>query len=147
MSGYIALSYWQLAAASVFVLIDAALSVLFGLRIHRSLLFAAIRMVVQLAHEQGDGLLRDFHVPFDLPRHPVEPPRQGGLEPLGAVGREVRGDRCLHDGRLRYALAGRVIGKPAREVGREPEGMPSAHPGYRPILSAGSSAAWRAMRT
>ena len=49
MSSYIALSYWQLAATSVFVLIDAALSVLFGLRVHRSLLFAAIRMVVQLA--------------------------------------------------------------------------------------------------
>ena len=43
------LSYWQLAATSVFVLIDAALSVLFGLRVHRSLLFAAVRMVVQLA--------------------------------------------------------------------------------------------------
>ena len=49
MSSYIALSYWQLAATSVFVLIDAALSVFFGLRVHRSLLFAAIRMVVQLA--------------------------------------------------------------------------------------------------
>ena len=49
MSSYIALSYWQLAATSVFVLIDAALSVLFGLRVHRSLLFAAVRMVVQLA--------------------------------------------------------------------------------------------------
>ena len=49
MSGYIALSYWQLAVASVFVLIDAGLSVALGLRVHRSLLFAAIRMVVQLA--------------------------------------------------------------------------------------------------
>ena len=49
MSSYIELSYWQLAATSVFVFIDAALSVLFGLRVHRSLLFAAIRMVVQLA--------------------------------------------------------------------------------------------------
>src|SRR6201998_1452496 len=49
MSGYIALTYWHLAATSVFVLTDAALSVLFGLRVHRSLLFAAIRMVVQLA--------------------------------------------------------------------------------------------------
>jgi putative ABC transport system permease protein len=46
---YIALSYWQLAATSIFVLIDAALSALFGLGIHRSLLFAAVRMVVQLA--------------------------------------------------------------------------------------------------
>jgi hypothetical protein len=41
MSSYIALSYWQLAATSVFVLIDAALSVLLGLRVHRGLLFAA----------------------------------------------------------------------------------------------------------
>ena len=49
MSSYIALSYWQLAATSVFILIDAALSVLFGLRVHRSLLFAATRMVAQLA--------------------------------------------------------------------------------------------------
>lgn len=49
MSSYIELSYWQLAATSVFVFIDAALSVLFGLRVHRSLLLAAIRMVVQLA--------------------------------------------------------------------------------------------------
>jgi putative ABC transport system permease protein len=49
VSNYIELSYWQLAATSVFVFIDAVLSVLFGLRVHRSLLFAAIRMVVQLA--------------------------------------------------------------------------------------------------
>jgi putative ABC transport system permease protein len=49
VSSYIALSYWQLATTSIFVLIDAALSVLFGLGIHRSLLFAAVRMVVQLA--------------------------------------------------------------------------------------------------
>jgi len=49
VSSYIALSYWQLAATSVFVLIDAARSVFFGLRVHRSLLIAAIRMVVQLA--------------------------------------------------------------------------------------------------
>jgi putative ABC transport system permease protein len=49
VSNYIALNYWELAAASVFVLIDASLSVIFGLRIHRSLLVAAIRMVVQLA--------------------------------------------------------------------------------------------------
>src|SRR5436190_8832690 len=48
MASYIELSYWDLAAASVLVLIDAALSIIFGLRIHRSLLVAAIRMVVQL---------------------------------------------------------------------------------------------------
>ena len=48
MSNYITLSYWELAAASIFVLINAGLSVMFGLNIHRSLLVAAIRMVVQL---------------------------------------------------------------------------------------------------
>ena len=49
MASYIALSYRDLAAASVLVLIDAALSIIFGLRIHRSLLIAAARMTVQLA--------------------------------------------------------------------------------------------------
>src|SRR6516162_738512 len=49
MASYIALNYWEVAAASVFVFIDAGLSVIFGLRLHRSLLVAAIRMVVQLA--------------------------------------------------------------------------------------------------
>ena len=48
MTGYIALSYWDLAVASVLVLVDAILSIVFGLRIHRSLLIAAIRMTVQL---------------------------------------------------------------------------------------------------
>ena len=49
MASYIALSYWELAAASVFVFINAGLSVIFGLRVHRSLLIAALRMTVQLA--------------------------------------------------------------------------------------------------
>ena len=49
MASYIALNYWELAPASVFVLIDAGLSLIFGLNIHRSLLVAAIRMAVQLA--------------------------------------------------------------------------------------------------
>ena len=49
MDSYIALSYWDLAAASVLVFINAGLSVIFRLRVHRSLLIATIRMVVQLA--------------------------------------------------------------------------------------------------
>src|SRR4029079_15519134 len=48
MHDYIALSYWDLALASILVLVDAGLSLLFGLRIHRSLLIAAARMAVQL---------------------------------------------------------------------------------------------------
>ena len=49
MDTYIALSYWDLVAASILVLINASLSIIFRLRLHRSLLIAAIRMVVQLA--------------------------------------------------------------------------------------------------
>ena len=48
MDSYIALTYWDLAAASVLVFIDAGLSIIFRLRVHRSLLIAAIRMAVQL---------------------------------------------------------------------------------------------------
>jgi len=49
VASYIALNYWELAAASVFVFMNAGLSVIFSLRVHRSMLVAAIRMVVQLA--------------------------------------------------------------------------------------------------
>ena len=49
MASYISLSYWELAAASIFVFIDAGLSVVFGLKVHRSLLVSAVRMVGQLA--------------------------------------------------------------------------------------------------
>jgi uncharacterized protein (TIGR00245 family) len=49
VDSYIALNYWDLAAASILVLVNASLSIIFKLRFHRSLLIAAIRMVVQLA--------------------------------------------------------------------------------------------------
>ena len=49
MASYIALNYWELAAASVFVFMNAGHSVIFSLRVHRSMLVAAIRMVAQLA--------------------------------------------------------------------------------------------------
>jgi putative ABC transport system permease protein len=48
VDSYIALTYRDLAAASVLVFIDAGLSIIFRLRVHRSLLIAAIRMAVQL---------------------------------------------------------------------------------------------------
>jgi ABC-type iron transport system FetAB permease component len=41
VDNYIPLSYWDLAAASVLVFINAGLSVIFRLRVHRSLLIAA----------------------------------------------------------------------------------------------------------
>jgi putative ABC transport system permease protein len=49
VSNYIALSYWDLALASIFVLTNAALSIAFELGIHWRMLVAALRMVVQLA--------------------------------------------------------------------------------------------------
>src|SRR5262249_48224886 len=48
VTSYITLSYLDLALASVLVLIDAGLSLIFGLKVHRNLLIAAIRMSVQL---------------------------------------------------------------------------------------------------
>jgi putative ABC transport system permease protein len=48
VASYITLNYLDLTLASVLVLIDAGLSIIFGLKIHRSLLIAAIRMAVQL---------------------------------------------------------------------------------------------------
>ena len=48
MPNYISLNYGELAVASVLVLVDAGLSLMFRLGIHRSLLIAAVRMTVQL---------------------------------------------------------------------------------------------------
>ena len=48
MASYITLNYLDLALASILILLDAGLSIILGLKIHRSLLVSAIRMVVQL---------------------------------------------------------------------------------------------------
>jgi putative ABC transport system permease protein len=49
MTHYIALSYWDVALASVFVFVNAGLSLALELGVHRQMLIAAVRMVVQLA--------------------------------------------------------------------------------------------------
>ena len=48
MSQYIALTYWDVVLAAVFLVINGALSIWLDLRLERQLLIAAIRMVVQL---------------------------------------------------------------------------------------------------
>ncbi len=48
MSGYIALSWIDLAFAAIFLLLNAALSLALRLGLERQLLFNAVRMVVQL---------------------------------------------------------------------------------------------------
>ena len=48
MSGYNELSYLDLALASLLLFFNAGLSLLFGLRLERQMLLAALRMTVQL---------------------------------------------------------------------------------------------------
>ena len=48
MSQYIALTYWDVVLASVFLVINGSLSLWLDLRLERQLLVAALRMVVQL---------------------------------------------------------------------------------------------------
>ena len=73
------------------------------------------------AHEQRQGLVGDGDVPFealDLSRHAVEPPCERGLQAVGAIRRQVRGERRLHHQRLRHAFASRVVGQLAGEIRR-----------------------------
>ena len=48
MNGYIELSYWDLAIASLFLLINGGVSLAFKLGIERTLLLNGVRMVIQL---------------------------------------------------------------------------------------------------
>ena len=48
MCQYIALSYWDVVLAAVFLLINGGLSLWLDLRLERQLLIASLRMVVQL---------------------------------------------------------------------------------------------------
>lgn len=48
MSGYITLSYWDIALAALFLLLNAGLSLVLQLRLERQLVVAAIRMIAQL---------------------------------------------------------------------------------------------------
>ncbi|MEO9529907.1 ABC transporter permease [Roseibium sp.] len=48
MTGYLALSYWDLAAASIFLVLNAVFSLLLNLGLTRTLIVSALRMTVQL---------------------------------------------------------------------------------------------------
>ncbi len=59
MPNYISLKYGELAIASLLVLIDAGLSLMFRLGIHRSLVIAAVRMTFSSRSSHGvDGAFR-----------------------------------------------------------------------------------------
>ena len=65
--------------------------------------------------------------PLDPAAHAVEPPRQGRFQSIGAIRREMRGERGLDDERLGYTLARGVIRELAGEVRRQAECMLRAH--------------------
>lgn len=48
MSGYQVLTYWDLAAASIFLILNAVFSIMLGLGLTRTLIVSALRMTVQL---------------------------------------------------------------------------------------------------
>ena len=86
-------------------------------------------------NEQRQRLVRDGDVPFqplDLPRHAIEPPGESGFQPVGAVGRQMRGQRRLHHERLRDPLAIGVVGKLAGEIRRQAESVLGAHVRLQP---------------
>ena len=99
------------------------------------------------AHEHGQRLIRDGDVPFDplhLPRHAIETSRQRRLQPVGAVGRQMRGERRLDDQRLRHALASGIVSELAGEIRRKTKGVLGAHGRHICMSSPGSSETWRA---
>ena len=99
------------------------------------------------AHEHRQRLVRDRDValePLHLPRHAIEPSRQRGLQPVGAIGRQMRGERRLDDQRLRHALAGGIVSELAGEIRRKAEGVLGAHGRHICMSSPGSSETWRA---
>jgi hypothetical protein len=81
---------------------------------------------------------------FQVPRHAIEPSRERGLQPIGAVGRQMRSERRLDDKRLRHALASRIIGQLSSEIGRKAKGVLGTHGLHICMSSPGSSETWRA---
>jgi hypothetical protein len=57
--------------------------------------------------------------PVQVPRHAIEPARERGLQPVGAVGRQMRSERRLDHQRLRHALTRGIVGELPSEIRRE----------------------------
>src|SRR5229473_3670834 len=82
---------------------------------------------------------------FRVPCQAVEPSAERGLDALGAIGRQVGGERRLNHKGLGHALAFREFGEPAGEFRRQAEGVFGPHAiAHSPRPSFGSIAAWRA---
>jgi len=82
------------------------------------------------AHEHRQRLVGNADVPFDalqVARDAIKPACESGLQPIGAVGRQVRGERRFDDERLRHTLTIGVVGELAGEVRRQAEGVLRPH--------------------
>lgn len=65
--------------------------------------------------------------PLDLPGEPVQATAERPFQPLGSIWRQERGKGGFDDEGLRYSLARGVVGKLARQVGRQAEGVLGPH--------------------
>ena len=75
--------------------------------------------------------------PLQVARDAIKPACERGLEAIGAVGRQVRGERRLDDERLRHALSIGVISELAGEVRWQAEGVLCPHaPSHPEIVGA-----------
>ena len=73
------------------------------------------------AHEHRQRLVGNADVsldPLQVARDAIKPACKSGLQAIGAVGRQVRGERRFNDERLRHTLSIGVIGELAGEVRR-----------------------------
>jgi len=87
------------------------------------------------ADKDGERLVRNVDMalnPLEMAAHAIQSPRQCCFEPIGAVGRQVRHERCFYDQGLRNALAGGVVGKLVGKVPWKAEGMLGSHGHYIP---------------
>ena len=82
------------------------------------------------AHEYRQRLVGNADVPFDtlqVARDAIKAACKSGLQAIGAVGRQMRGERRFDDERLRHTLTIGVIGELSREVLRQAEGVLRPH--------------------
>jgi hypothetical protein len=72
--------------------------------------------------------------PLQVARDAIKPACKSGLQAVGAVGRQVRGERRFDDERLRYALTIGVVGELAGEGRRQAEGVFRPHARSHPEI-------------
>ena len=72
--------------------------------------------------------------PLQVARDAVKPACKSGLQAIGAVGRQMRGERRFDDERLRHTLTIGVVSELAGEVRRQAEGVLCPHTHSHPEI-------------